>query len=136
MSDRSTQIEQEIIRLAHEWVEAVGRRDSETLDRILASDFLIAGWLPGGQLGNKQFYLEDCLRPVEVRQATFSYDQWKFRIYDEIVIANSVFKCHVLVAGKDWGGDFLFTDVWIKKADGWQVVTRHSSPVLGAQGEN
>lgn len=101
MSNQSAQIEQEIVRLTHEWIEAVGRRDVNALDRILADDFLIAGWLPGGKLGNKQFYIDDCLRPVDVEQATFSYDQWQFRVYDEFVIANCVFKCHALVAGKE-----------------------------------
>jgi hypothetical protein len=36
----------------------------------------------------------------------------------------------MLIAGKEWGGEFIFTDVWIKQGTGWQVVTRHTSPVL------
>jgi hypothetical protein len=39
-----------------------------------------------------------------------------------------------VVAGKQWGGVFLCTDVWIKRGETWQVATRHSSPVLN-QGE-
>jgi len=135
MSGQNAQIEQEIIRLSHEWIEAVGRRDGDALDRILADDFLIAGWLWGGKLGDRQFYIDDCLRPVDLEQATFSYDRWKFRIYDEFVIANCAFKCRALVAGKEWGGEFLFTDVWIKQGNGWRVVTRHSSPVLDTPSE-
>ena len=130
MSDQNRPIEEAIILRAHEWIEAIGRRDGDSLDRILADDFLIAGWLPGGKLGNRQFYIDDCLRPVDMQQATFSYDQWKFRIYEGFVITNCVFKCHALVAGKEWGGEFLFTDVWIKQGDSWRVVTRHTSPFL------
>jgi len=136
MSGQNHLIEEEIIRLSHEWVEAVGRRDGDVLGRILADDFLIAGWLLGGKLGNKQFYIEDCLRPVDVEHPTFSYDQWEVRIYEGFVIANCVFKCHMLIAGKEWGGEFLFTDVWIKQGTGWQVVARHTSPVLVMQGAN
>ena len=136
MSNQDTQIEQEIVRLAHEWIEAVGRRDGDALNRILADDFLIAGWLPGGKLGDRQFYIDDCLRPVDLGQATFSYDQWKFRIYDEFVIANCVFKCHALIAGKELEGEFLFTDVWIKQGNGWRVVTRHTSSVLSMPSES
>src|SRR5262249_40844576 len=106
MSNQNTQIEQEIVRLTHEWIEAAGRRDGAALDRILADDFLIAGWLPDGKLGGRQFYIDDCLKPVDLGQVTFSYDQWKFRIYDEFAIANCAFKCHALVAGKEWGGEF------------------------------
>lgn len=122
--------EKEIIRLSHEWIEAVGRRDGDAIDRILADDFLIAGWAPGGKLGDKQFYIEDCLRPVDVEQATFSFDQWKFRIYEGVVIANCVLNLHMRVAGNEWGGEFLLTDVWIKQGNDWRVVTRHTSPVL------
>src|SRR5437870_4676491 len=104
MTDRSARIEQEIIKLTHEWMEAVGQRDRAALERLLGDDFLIAGWLPEGQLGDKQLYLEDCLRPVEWEQATYSYDRWQFRIYDQVVIANCIFKCQALVAGKEWGG--------------------------------
>jgi hypothetical protein len=76
------------------------------------------------------------LRPVDVEQATFSYDQWKFRIYEGVVIANCVFKRHMLIAGKEWGGEFLFTDVWIKQGTGWQVVARRTSPGLVLQRAN
>jgi hypothetical protein len=82
MLDQNHPIEEEIIQLSHEWIEAVGRRDGDVLGRILADDFLIAGWLPGGKFAHKQFYIEDCLKPVDVEQATFSYHQWKFRVYE------------------------------------------------------
>jgi hypothetical protein len=134
MSNHSSRIEQEIIQLTHEWIKAVEQRDFATLDRILADDFLIAGWLPDGQLGDKKFYLEDCLRPVGLEQATYSYDRWQFRTYDKIVIAHCILKCHALVAGKEWGGVFLITYVWVNRDGSWQVVTCHSSPVLGPQG--
>ena len=136
MSDQNRPIEEAIILRAHEWIEAIGRRDGDSLDRILADDFLIAGWLPGGKLGDKKFYIADALTPIDVEQATFNYDQWRFRVYDEFVIANCVFKTRALVAGKEWGGAFLFTDVWIKNEDGWRALTRHTSPILDAQSES
>jgi hypothetical protein len=100
MSNQDTQIEQEIVRLAHEWIEAVGRRDGDALNRILADDFL------------------------------------KFRIYAEFVIANCVFKIQGLISGKEWGGEFLFTDVWIKRGNDWKAATRHTSQVFSMPGEN
>ena len=130
MSEQHVGIEQEIIKLTHEWMDAVGQRDLAALERILADDFLIAGWLPDGRLGDKPFYVDDCLMPVEIEQAKYSYDRWQFRIYDRVVIVNCILECHALVAGKEWGGVFLNTHVWIKREDSWQVVTCHSSPVL------
>jgi hypothetical protein len=129
MSEDLAGIQQEIIALSHEWMKAVGQRDEAVLDRIIADDFLIAGWLPDGKLGDKQFYIEDCLKPVDIKDATYSYDQWNTRIYGNMAIVNCRFECHALIAGKEWGGAFLFTDVWAKR-NGWQVLARHSSPVF------
>jgi Domain of unknown function (DUF4440) len=128
-------IEQEIIKLAHEWIEAGGKRDRATLERILADDFLIAGWLPNGQLGDRETYIEDCLRPVEVEQPSYKYDRWRFRIYGDFAIVNCVLEFHALVGGSDWGGVFLFTQVWVKRDGRWQVATCHSSPIGEAQGK-
>lgn len=125
--------EQEIIKLAQEWIEAIGKRDRAALERILHPDFLIAGWLPNGRLGDRGSYLEDCLRPISVEQASYGYEQWQFRFYGHIAVVNCIFTCQALVAGKQWGGVFLFTDVWIKRSERWQVATRHSSPVFDQQ---
>ncbi|HYK92148.1 MAG TPA: nuclear transport factor 2 family protein [Acidobacteriota bacterium] len=135
MSDQSVLIEQEIIKLTHEWMDAVGQRDRATLERILGNDFLIAGWQPRGRLGDKQFYIQDCLMPLEFEQAKYSYDRWHLRMYDKVVIANCILECHALVAGKEWGGVFLNTYAWINRINSWQVVTCHSSAVVNPQGE-
>lgn len=134
MADADYRIEQEITKLEHEWVEAVAQRDANTLDRIIADDFLIAGWLPGGQLGDKQGYIEDCLRPVNVEQASYNFDGWKIGVYGEIAVVNCRFECHAIVAGQPWGGVFLFTDVWVEAKGLWKVVRRHSSPVASTTG--
>ena len=126
-------LEQEIIKLAHDWIDSAGRRDRAVLDRILADDFLIAGWLPNGQLADKQTYIEDCLRPVEIEQSSYKYDRWKFRNYGDVVIVNCTLQIHALVGGNDWGGVFLFTQVWINRDGRWQLVASHSSPVQEAQ---
>jgi ketosteroid isomerase-like protein len=70
MSDADYQTEQEIRRLAHEWLDAARARDRATLERILAEDFVISGWQPEGRLADKEYYVEDCLRPVEISEGT------------------------------------------------------------------
>jgi hypothetical protein len=128
-------VEQEIIKLAHELIEAGGRRDGATLERILADDFLIAGWLPNGQLADRQTYIEDCLRPVSIEQPSYKYDRWKIRIYGDIAIVNCTLEIHALVEGNEWGGLFLITQVWVKRDGQWQVAACHSSPVVGRKGK-
>ena len=133
MSDSSSQIEQEIIKLTHEKMEAIRQRDGAALERIIADDFLIAGWQPEGRIADKRFYIEDCLKPVDVEQGAYSFDRWQFRVYDNTVIANYLFKWHALVAGKEWGGVALITSVWANRDGSWRLVATHSSVIPGPQ---
>jgi ketosteroid isomerase-like protein len=121
---------QTIKDLEFEWVAAIEQRDAESLHRIIADDFVIAGWLPNGQLEDKQSYIEDCLRPVDVTDAVYTFDRWKIRKRSNTILVNCVFECHAKVAGREWGGTFLFTDVWMLEDVGWRVVTRHSNPIV------
>ncbi len=130
MTDADYQTEQEIRKLAHEWIEAGGRRDRLTLDRILAEDFLIAGWQPEGRLADKQYYVEDCLKPVRIEQASYHFDQWKVRTYGETAVVNCTLEIHALVEGGEWGGEVLITDVWVRDRGAWRVVARHTSPIV------
>jgi hypothetical protein len=132
MSD--PRVEQEIIGLEHECMEAVARRDGAALDRILADEFVIAGWQPEGRLADKKFYVEDCLIPVEVHDASYSFDAWNIRVFGDTAVVNYTLDVHAVIAGHEWGGAFLITDVWLRRDGRWQLATRHTSPVLAAQG--
>ena len=129
MSDADNKPEQEIRKLAHEWLDAVARRDRTALDRILADDFMISGWQPEGRLADKQFYIEDCLRPVEIQEGSYQFDRWQVRRYGDTAVVNCVLEIHAIVEGAKWGGVVLITDVWVQENGMWRVVTRHTSPI-------
>ncbi|HEX6731443.1 MAG TPA: nuclear transport factor 2 family protein [Pyrinomonadaceae bacterium] len=129
MIDADRETAQEIKDLAHEWLDAARRRDRATLDRILADDFVIAGWQPDGVLADKQFYIADCLKPVDIQEGSYHFDEWKFRVYGEIVVVNCVLDIRALVNGYEWGGEVMVTDVWVRTQDAWRATTRHTSPI-------
>jgi ketosteroid isomerase-like protein len=134
MTDADYETEQEIKKLAHEWLDAARRRDRATLDRILAEDFLISGWQPEGRIAGKQFYVDDCMRPVDIQEGSYKFDRLQVRRYGESVVVNCILDIHAIVEGFKWGGEVLITDVWVREQDGWRVVTRHTSPIV--RGEN
>ena len=107
----------------------MARRDRTALDRILADDFMISGWQPEGRLADKQFYIEDCLRPVEIQKGSYQFDRWQVRRYGDTAVVNCVLEIHAIVEGAKWGGVVLITDVWVRKDGLWRVVTRHTSPI-------
>lgn len=124
-------IEEEITRLEREWIEAIRQQDASSLESIIADDCCFAGGLPEGQLADKRHYIEDSLRSVP-EAVSYSYDRVRLRSYQETAIVNSMFKFQALVAGKEASGAYLLTDVWMKRREGWQVVMRHSSPLVNA----
>lgn len=133
MAKADAQTEQDIIRLEEQWIEAIARRDAAALDHLLADDFLIAGWLPDGQVGDKSLYLTDCLTPIEVSDASHRFEQWRIKVYDDILIVHCVFESQAMVGGQLWGGRFLLTDVWRQEENRWRVVARHCSPVVAGK---
>jgi ketosteroid isomerase-like protein len=135
MSDADDQTAQEIKQLAHEWLDAARRRDHATLDRILAKDFLISGWQPEGRLADKPYYIEDCLRPVDIQEGFYQFDRWQVRRYGETAVVNCILEIHAIVEGAKWGGEVLITDVWVREGEQWRVVTRHTSPIVRAEKE-
>jgi len=126
-----TQSEQEIKDLILQWLEAARDRDDATLDRILADDFIIAGWQPEGRLADKKFYIEDCMTPVDIQSGSYRCDAWKCRFYDDLELVNFVLDIHAVVNGHEWGGTVLVSDVWKKGPSGgnWRVLSRHTSPI-------
>lgn len=134
MTDASDQIELEITRLEREWIEAIRRQDAPALAHIVADDCLFARGVPEGQLADKRLYSEDTLRSVP-EEVAYSYDRVRLRIYQQTAIVNSIFKFQAVVAGTEASGAYLLTDVWMKRGEGWQVVMRHSSPLVNASPE-
>jgi len=130
MTDADDQTADEIKRLAHDLLDAGRRRDRATLERLLADDFLIAGWQPGGGLADKQVYLDDMLRPIEIQEGSFKFDRWRVRIHgDDIALVNCILDIRAVVEGHPWGAEVLVSDVWVKEPIGWRVLARHTSPV-------
>jgi len=129
MTDK--QIEQEISRLEHEWFNAVLEHDTDALNHIIADDCSFAGALPEGRLADKKLYIEDGTMSA-VEDVSYIYDRVRFRVYENTAIVNTVFKFQATVGGTEMNGAYLLTDVWVKNGDGWQVVMRHSSPLVAA----
>ena len=119
-----TIMEKLFIELENRWMTAWKNKDVETARKILSDDFTLTSSLSSGALVDK----EDWLSKLEVYDCKdFRFDKIQVRIYENTSVVNSWFHQDATANGKDWSGDFLITDVWVKKKDDWQVVSRHAS---------
>ncbi len=123
-----TSNEQELIRLQNDWMDAWRRRDREALERILAEDFTLTSVITD-DLVNKATWLKTALGPAVCKE--FRYEKFHIQLYGDTAVVKSRYHQQGTLDGKDWSGDFLLTDVWIRRNGVWKVVTRHSSRPSG-----
>jgi ketosteroid isomerase-like protein len=119
-------VEKEIDSIEQELIGAMRKQDAATLSRIISDDFLITGESLGEKLADKNLYIADCLASAAAEVISASYDRIKLRVYEKTAIVNSILKYQVKVEGKEYGGAFLATSVYIKSDEQWRLVTTHS----------
>jgi ketosteroid isomerase-like protein len=118
-------VEQELVKLENEWARAWQQPDQEALEGLLADDFLLVSERSKGEVVNKRQYVDSTIKLV--RGDGFSFARLNVRVYGDTAVVNAWLQQTATFAGKDWSGDFLLTDVWVKRGGRWQAVTRHVS---------
>ncbi len=121
-------MEKLFLDLETKWMNAWKNKDVETVREILADDFTLTSSLSTGALVDK----EDWIAKLAIYNCTeFRFDKIKVRVYGNTSVVNTWFHQEATANGKDWSGDFLITDVWVKKDENWQVVARHANWLQG-----
>jgi ketosteroid isomerase-like protein len=118
-------VEQELVKMENEWARAWQLPDPAALETLLADDFTLTSSRSKGEVMNKRQYVDTTLKLV--RGDGYSFEKMSVRIYGETAVINACFQQNATFAGSDWSGDFLLTDVWVKRDGRWQVVARHAS---------
>lgn len=118
-------IVQEFLDLENAWAAAWQKPDVEALKRILADDFTLTSSRSAGELMDKAAYIDAAVN--RVKGSGYSFDRIKVRLYGDTAVVNAWFRQQATYDGQDWSGDFLLTDVWVKRDGRWQVVSRHAS---------
>ena len=117
-------MEKLFLDLETQWMNAWKNKDVVTVRKILSDDFTLTSSLSSGGLVNKAEWIEK-LQVYDCK--AFRFDRIQVRVYGNTAVVNSWFNQEATANGKDWNGDFLITDVWVKEKEDWQVVTRHAS---------
>lgn len=119
-------VEQEIHDLENARYRAMVSSDITTLDQMLADDLIYTH--SSGAIDNKTQYLES-IRSGTLRYLSAERQQDSLRVYGDVVIVQGRMKAHIAVSGVERQLDNVFTCVWAKKAQGWQMVNWASTPI-------
>jgi len=119
MSDASVH---ELTGLARTWMEAVQEHDRERLEELVAEEFTVAG--PLGEIGRAE-WLETAATTYELDE--FVYEEIEVEVYGTAAVLSSRYRAVARIGDQELGGDFLLTDVWVRRDGRWQVVRRHAT---------
>ena len=118
--------DQEIQSLERAWMAAWVERDRATCERILADDFVLTS--ARGILMPKNDWLAGAMSSFAC--TAFAWEELLVRPFGETAIVHGRSRQQASVAGQDWSGVFLVTDVWVRRDGRWQVVSRHGTGPL------
>lgn len=118
--------EQELIKIEDNWATAQVNHDWAFLERTMADDYV--QWNPEGVSQTKAELLAWFKSGDYVVVSAVNEDA-KARIYGDAAVVTGCWTSKEMLKGKDTGGQFRYTDVFIKRAGRWQCVATHSSRI-------
>lgn len=125
MAQAQTDFHQTFSDLENSWMNAWKNKDEKTVREILANDFTLSSSLSTGELVTKEQWI--AALPV-FNCKSFKFDTIKVRVNGDTAVLNIWYYQEATANGKDWTGNFLMTDIWVKQNNNkWQVIARHAS---------
>jgi ketosteroid isomerase-like protein len=121
----------EVEAIERELQAAVAARDIDALERLLGPEFTLTTGRPGNEVRGRAEYLE-------ITASRYVIDDFRFEALEVIELApgaalvRSRYVQRGSMDGADRSQPFLMTDVFARRPTGWQLVTRHVSPLASS----
>jgi ketosteroid isomerase-like protein len=122
---RRLEIEQELRQMNDEWVKALVRGDSETLDRIMAEDFFFAYPMEGD---DKAQFIGD-VTSGEVRVEYLNRENVTVRIWGDTAVVTARDEAKWFYQGRDFSGHYKIMHVYSQRDGHWQLVSVQACPI-------
>jgi ketosteroid isomerase-like protein len=106
-----------------EWVDAAQKKDADTLNRILAEDWVGQG--PTGAVTKAQALAE--LKSGESTLDSITLGDMKVRVFGDTAVVAGTDDEKSSYKGKDTSGHYTWTDVFLKHQGKWQAVASQST---------
>jgi len=124
----SDAIQREIRALEDRRYQAMIAKDADTLDRLLGDGLVYTHSYGGADtkatymdgVRSKKWDYQSVERPIE-----------QIQVYGDTAVITGHVKINILSEGKPKLLNSRFTNVWVKGAQGWQMVTWQSTPIQG-----
>jgi ketosteroid isomerase-like protein len=120
-------VDELLLRLEVEFMEAVKRRDTEYLDLALGENFVLTTGRSGAEVRSRQEWLD--VTRERYRIDSFAFEWMRVEAYGDAAVVRSRYHQRATMDGQDRSSPYLMTDVWVRLGDSWRLVTRHVTPL-------
>jgi ketosteroid isomerase-like protein len=118
--------ENEVAKMEREVGEAITRRDTAALDRLIADDFIATN--PLGQVLTKNEAIA-ALNSPEYDLESLVNDEIQVRLFGDVALATALGTAKGRYRGQDASGQFRYLRVWVKRQGRWQAVAAQSTNI-------
>lgn len=125
--DSSLAVEQELRQLNDDWVEAFVKRDTATLAKIMADDFVFISPLDGD---GKQQFLGD-IESGDLTAESLIRDNLDVRIYENTAVLSATDTARWQYRGHEILGHYRIINVYSRRGGEWQLVSVQACPTSG-----
>lgn len=119
---RQPSVEEHLKGLVRQWDEAIVKRDTAVLDRLLADEFKFVGGV------NKTAYLNSIKTQAPDAMTSAVSSNLEVLVYGNTAVVTGLDTISGQNKGQPYVAKWLYTDVWVKRAGRWQCVRTHASP--------
>lgn len=119
-------VEQHVRQLNDDWVKAMMRGDAETLDRIMADDFVFSYPLEGDD--KAQFIADVTSGDLKIEHLT--REQISVRIFGGTAVLTARDSATWLYRGRELSGQYKVIKVFAERDGRWQLCVVQACPML------
>ena len=119
------EVEQHLRQLNDEWVKAVVRGDGETLNRVMADDFIFTYPLEGDD--KAQFIADVTSGDLKIEHIT--REQLSVRVFGSTAVMSARDSATWLYHGRELSGQYRVILIYSKRDDRWQLCAVQACPM-------
>jgi ketosteroid isomerase-like protein len=117
--NRSSEMQEEILKLEKEFGQAIVKNDPEAIGRFLADDWIVIG--PDGGIIEKSRFL-GVIRSGALSHELMDADDVRIRVYGDTAIVTALTATKGKFMGQEFTSQERATDVFVKENGRWQCV--------------
>ena len=121
-----TGVEQTLMKIEQDALAAILKRDAAAFGKFFADDAVLT--TPDGSLQTKAQLLAD-VKSGDLVLESSSIADMKVKAFGDAAVVTYITTDKGKYKGQDISGRFRWTDTFVRRGGGWQIVATHGTPI-------